>query len=220
MDEIGELPLNLQSKLLRVMENGEFYRVGETQPRKSGARIIVALLSPTRFRQDLYHRLSVLAITTPPLREREDDALLLLEHFRNIYAMNNTMQFELEQDARDCLRDYTFPGNVRELRNIVIRLCAKYPGKIVGVEALRNEMETEITGPEPGETPVDVEYLKKDLMSKSFRLEDKIADWERHYITTALDMSGGNLSKAARLLGLNRTTLYSRIQRLSIKTPE
>ena len=227
MDEIGELPLNLQSKLLRVLENGEYYRVGETQARKSDARIIAATnrdlreeVRTGRFRQDLYHRLSVLTIKTPPLREREKDALLLLEHFKNMYALNDGLPFDLEKDARDCLLEYAFPGNVRELRNIVIRLSAKYPGRKVGVEALRNELETDITGLESEMPPVDNESLKRDLMSKSFRLEDKLGDWERHYITLALDMSAGNLSKAARLLGMNRTTLYSRIQRLSIKAPE
>ena len=227
MDEIGELPLNLQSKLLRVLENGEYYRVGETQTRKSSARIVAATnrdlreeVRTGRFRQDLYHRLSVLTIKTPPLRERDKDPLLLLEHFKNMYALNGTLQFDLEKDAEDCLLDYAFPGNVRELRNIVIRLCAKYPGKKVGVEALRNELETDIMGLEHEAAAFDNESLKKDLMSKSFRLEDKLGDWERHYITIALDMSGGNLSKAARLLGMNRTTLYSRIRRLSIEAPE
>ena len=227
MDEIGELPLNLQSKLLRVLENGEYYRLGETQAKKSNARIIAATnrdlreeVRSGRFRQDLFHRLSVLTIKTPPLRERGNDVLLLLEYFREMYALNNTLKFELEKEAQDCLLDYAFPGNVRELRNIVIRLCAKFPGKRVTVEALRGELETEIAGLEPDAVAVDTECLQKDIMNKSFRLENKLGEWERLYITTALDMSGGNLSKAARLLGMNRTTLYSRIQRLSIKAPE
>ena len=137
-----------------------------------------------------------------------------------MYTTNNAAKFELKKDAEACLLDYAFPGNVRELRNIVIRLCAKYPGRKVDTQALTAELETEVAELESGATNVDMECLKKDISDKSFRLEDKLGEWERLYITAALDMSGGNLSKAARILGINRTTLYSRIQRLSIKAPE
>jgi len=226
LDEIGDLPLDLQSKLLRVLENGEYYRLGETQPRYSGARIIAATnhdlrteVQQGRFRQDLYHRLSVLTINVPALRERARDCLLLLDHFRKIYAINNRSPFELTGEATACLLEYPFPGNVRELRNIVIRLSAKSPGQRVDVEALRAELETEIsTGEE--QAPEEQGRIQNELRGRSFRLEERLAELERRYITTALDMSGGNLSKAARLLGINRTTLYSRIQRLSIRTGE
>jgi DNA-binding NtrC family response regulator len=226
LDEIGDLPLGLQSKLLRVLENGEFYRLGETQPRHSDARIIAATnrdlrteVQQGRFRQDLYHRLSVLTINVPALRERERDCLLLLDHFKQVYAIGSLRPFELSDAAKQCLLEYSFPGNVRELRNIVIRLSAKYPGRQVDVEELRAEMESAIA-------PVDEDRLEdrgsiqNDLLGKSFRLEDRLSQLERVYITTALNMCGGNLSKAARLLGINRTTLYSRIQRLSIKTQD
>ncbi|MEX2524709.1 MAG: sigma-54 dependent transcriptional regulator [Gammaproteobacteria bacterium] len=223
LDEVGDLPLNLQSKLLRVLENGEYYRLGETQPRYSEARIIAATnrdlreeVRAGRFRQDLYHRLSVLNIHVPPLRDREKDCLLLLDHFKRIYAVNNAAPFELSREAVDCLLDYTFPGNVRELRNIAIRLCAKHAGKEVGVEELRSELETAITDVNaPGGMEVE-ENIRAELMGKNFRLENRLSDMERNYIAAALDMSGGNLSKAARLLGINRTTLYSRLQRLGI----
>ena len=225
LDEIGDLPLNLQSKLLRVLENGEYYRLGETHPRYSNARIIAATNRELReevrsgkFRADLYHRLSVLTINVPPLRERENDCLILLEHFKNLYAMGNET-FTLEQAAIDCLKNYTFPGNVRELRNIVIRLSAKYPGRKVSLIALREELETEVPELEH-DSQVVTEALEQELLEKKFRLDEKLSDWEKLYITTALKISGGNLSKAARLLGINRTTLYSRIQRLSIETNE
>ena len=137
LDEIGELPLSLQSKLLRVLENGEFYRLGETSARVSKARIIAATnrdlkeaVREGEFRQDLYHRISVLTVHVPPLREREKDCLLLLNHFRELYSAGVAL-FSLTSEAENMLVEYSFPGNVRELRNIVIRLAAKYPGKKV-----------------------------------------------------------------------------------------
>lgn len=223
LDEIGDLPLNLQSKLLRVLENGEYYRLGETHPRYSNARVIAATNRELReevrsgkFRADLFHRLSVLTINVPPLRERERDCLILLDHFKKLYAMGGET-FTLEQAAVDCLTSYTYPGNVRELRNIVIRLSAKYPGKKVSLLELRDELETEVPELEH-DSQIVTEAVEQELLEKRFRLDEKLGEWERCYITAALKISGGNLSKAARLLGINRTTLYSRIQRLSIET--
>ena len=224
LDEIGEMPLDLQSKLLRVLENGEYYRLGETQVRVSKARIIAAtnrdLREETRtgrFRQDLYHRLSVLTINVPPLRERGKDSLLLMDHFKKLYAINNN-PFELDKQAEIFFLNYSFPGNVRELRNICIRLNSKYQGEKVKLEQLEPELESHIP-----KIPSDITYehsesLKEELVGKEFSLEKTLNEWEKRYIITALEMSGGNLSKTARILGINRTTLYSRIQRLSINT--
>ena len=221
LDEVGDLPLGLQSKLLRVLENGEYYRLGELQPRTSHTRIIAATNRDLReevqagnFRKDLYHRLSVLTIHVPPLRDRDLDCMILLEHFKAVYATGNA-SFVLDAEAAKALQNYSFPGNVRELRNICIRLCAKYPGKSIGVEALLEELETSIPAPAQGDLQ-DMEAVERDLLNKRFRLDETINQWERRYITAALTMSGGNLSKAARMLGVNRTTLYSRVQRLSI----
>ncbi|MFQ5659978.1 MAG: sigma-54-dependent transcriptional regulator [Gammaproteobacteria bacterium] len=226
LDEIGDLPLPLQSKLLRVLENGEYYRLGETQPRISKARIIAATNRELReevhsglFRKDLYHRLSVLTINVPPLRDRDRDCLLLLDYFREMYAAGN-VAFVLDKEAEICLTEYSFPGNVRELRNIVIRLSAKYPGKRVGVEELRAELESPIPTLTPEMQNVREEAVEQELLDKPFRLDDTLKSWENRYISAALRMSGGNLSKAARLLGINRTTLYSRIQRLSTQATE
>jgi DNA-binding NtrC family response regulator len=225
LDEIGELPLDLQSKLLRVLENGEFYRVGETQPRISNARIIASTnkdleeeTRTNRFRQDLYHRLGVLNIFVPPLRERGEDCLVLLSHFRELYAMGNA-PFSLNKEAETMLLNYSFPGNVRELRNITIRLSAKYPGQDVGVDLLSNELETTFTSTIASDDSW-VQEVEQHLQTKGFRLDDQVKEWETRYITNALRISGGNLSKAARILGVNRTTLYSRIQRLSIEFQE
>ncbi len=223
LDEIGELPLTLQSKLLRVLENGEFYRIGETKTRVSKARVLTATnrdlkeeVKVGNFRKDLYHRLSVLTISVPPLREREQDAVLLLEHFKNIYAIS-AAPFSLEDEARDLLVTYSFPGNIRELRNIVIRLSAKHAGKQVSRESLLEELETDF------QTTLDAdgvaeEWLARELADKGFHLDEKLTEMEQRYVNLALRQCNGNLSKAAKMLGINRTTLYSRLERLNINT--
>lgn len=213
LDEVGEFPVELQPKLLRVLENGDFYRIGETRPRTSNARIIAATnrnlqseIRDGRFRQDLFHRLGVLAIEVPALRERGRDRLLLLSHFRDLYA-TKVAPFSLDDAAERRWLDYSFPGNVRELRNIVIRLGAKYPGGRVGLTALEAELDS-------GAESFDADTLEA-IGSGSFRLDDILNAWEQRYIDAALRLADGNLSEAARLLGVNRTTLYSKIQRLS-----
>lgn len=221
LDEIGELPLDLQSKLLRVLENGEYYRLGETQPRQAKARIIAAtnrdLRSAVRageFRQDLFHRMSVLSIRVPALRERGNDRFILLEHFRKLYVLD-AAPFRLDTGAEACLQKYDFPGNVRELRNIVIRLLAKYPGQTITQATLLDELEIDHDDrTQPGVSSGD-DSLERDLFTDNFNLDTRLLEWERRYINLALKMSDGNLSKAARLLGINRTTLYSRLERLS-----
>lgn len=221
LDEIGELPVTLQSKLLRVLENGEFYRIGETRPRRSQARIIAATnrdlkeeVRAGNFRQDFYHRLSVLTIHVPPLREREQDVHQLLDYFRRLYSAGNPL-FEIDNHAQRLLDEYSFPGNIRELRNIVIRLSAKFAGKTVTAADLKTELESDFDL-----TAVDLEnsadVIGRQLAEKNFHLDSKLTDWERRYVNRALSLSNGNLSKAARILGINRTTLYSRLQRLQI----
>lgn len=222
LDEIGEMPLSLQSKLLRVLENGEFYRLGETNARVSKARIIAATnrdlkeaVRKGEFRQDLYHRISVLTVHVPPLREREKDCLLLLNHFRELYSAGGGL-FSLTSEAENMLVEYTFPGNVRELRNIVIRLGAKYPGKKVNSEQLEAELELNILIKQSEDTDSEHMRIEQALSDSSFQLDDVLSKQEKSYILGAMRLSGGNLSKAARILGVNRTTLYSRMQRLGI----
>ncbi|MCK5877564.1 MAG: sigma-54-dependent Fis family transcriptional regulator [Candidatus Marithrix sp.] len=220
LDEIGEMPLALQSKLLRVLENGEYYRLGETKVRKSEARIIAASNRDLReevrkgdFRGDLYHRLSVLAIKVPSLNERDSDKLLLLEHFQKFYSEMGTL-FQLDKDAKQSWKTYTFPGNVRELRNIVIRLGAKYPNQSIKQETLLEELETNFTAAQLDDIDYD-QAISRQLNKKNFSLDEVLLDWEHRYIDAALKVSDGNLSQAARILGINRTTLYSKMQRLS-----
>lgn len=226
LDEVGEFPLPLQAKLLRVLENGEYYRIGETEPRQARARVLAATnrdlreeVRIGRFRPDLYHRLSVLTIHVPPLRERNDDWLLLLEKFRDLYS-TRAAPFVLTPEAEQRLRQYGFPGNVRELRNIVIRLGAKYAGLSVGSREVAGELESDSVSaiaPEAGSLEA---AAAQEMKAHGFTLDHALAEWERRYINAALRISGGNLSKAARLLGVNRTTLYSRLQRLSMQVSD
>jgi DNA-binding NtrC family response regulator len=227
LDEIGELPLELQAKLLRVLENGEFQRVGETQTRSSNARVVAATnrdlrqeVRAGRFRADLYHRLSVFAIDMPPLRDLGEDRILLLDHFRNFYAQQSaTAPFELDGHALKAWLEYSFPGNVRELRNIAIRLTTKYAGQRVDAAQLRAELDTEsldtpIHGiAAPSDPTALKEAAKRQLQTeRGFNLDETLARWERSYVEAALDLMQGNLTRAAKMLGMNRTTLYSRMQ--------
>lgn len=223
LDEVGEMPLDLQSKFLRVLENGEYYRLGETETRHSSARIVAATnrelgesARAGEFRPDVFHRLSVLTISVPPLRSRGDDWRALLDIFQNQYA-DSIRPFKLTADAQDMLAEYSFPGNVRELRNIVIRLGAKYPGQAVDADWLRPELEFDYDGRgSDGATQSSFENVEQRIKSAGFRLDDELGTIERRYIETALRLGGGNLSKAARLLGINRTTLYSRVSRMGL----
>jgi DNA-binding NtrC family response regulator len=213
LDEIGELPLDMQAKLLRVLENGEYQRVGETQRRTARCRVIAATNRDLRravresgFRADLYHRLSVFTLSVPPLRELEGDKLLLLEHFRRLAPGK---PFELDEAATGRWRSYDFPGNVRELRNIVIRLSAKYPGQRLSPSEL--EPELDLDGEVKEANAIVEQALRQLERGGQFDLDHTLKAWERAYIEAALKLTRGNVSQAAKLLGINRTTLYSRM---------
>ena len=218
LDEIGELPLQLQVKLLRVLENGEFQRVGETITRKSHARIITATNRDLRealrngnFRADLYHRLSVFTIRVPPLRELDTDKNILLNHFCDFYAQQaQRPPFQLDQQASMVWQRYPFPGNTRELRNIVIRLTTKYPEQVVSAAQLEAELDLLQGEPSHNEQPLQLEAMQA-LLHGGFNLDDQLMEYTHRYITAAMDIAHGNISEAAKLLGIARTTLYSRI---------
>jgi DNA-binding NtrC family response regulator len=229
LDEIGELPLDLQAKLLRVLENGEFQRVGETLGRSSNARVVAATnrdlkqeIRAGRFRADLYHRLSVFTIDVPPLRELGEDRLILLEHFREFYARQaGTQPFTLNPQAQAVWLNYGFPGNVRELRNIAIRLATKCAGQSVNEAQLRAELDADETLDTAALTPFNdaslAESARRQLQTgRGFNLDETLARWERGYVEAALDLTQGNLARAAKMLGVNRTTLYSRMQNYSM----
>jgi two-component system nitrogen regulation response regulator GlnG len=167
----------MQAKLLRVLENGEYQRVGETQRRSARCRVIAATNRDLRravregaFRADLYHRLSVFTLSVPPLRELDQDKLLLLDHFRK-------NSFELDASATALWLRYDFPGNVRELRNIVIRLSAKYPGQRLSVAELEPELDLEVDV--KGKSALLEEALRELERGGPFDLDQTLKAWER-----------------------------------------
>ena len=216
LDEIADLPLDLQAKLLRVLENGEYYRLGETRARTASARVLAAsnkdlltAIDNGLFREDLYHRLSVLTLRVPSLSERNEDKLILLEHFQQL--VNAQIQgFVLDEEAKALWMEYDFPGNVRELRNIVIRLSAKYPGQTIKRSVLALEMSGKRT--RASEFNEDQAFLN-NLHAGNFQLNEELKRVEQQYIELALKESANNMSKAATLLGVNRSTLYGRLER-------
>jgi DNA-binding NtrC family response regulator len=228
LDEIGELPLELQAKLLRVLENGEYQRIGETQTRVSQARIVAATNRDLRaevragkFRSDLYHRLSVFVVHVPPLRDLGEDKHLLRDHFTEFYTRQiGQAPFILDEAAQGSWLDYKFPGNVRELRNITVRLIAKYSGKTISASQLLAEFD--LTESELDELNSDILNINDEsgLMTQARRhlqrqvnvsLDEVLKTWEKAYIEAAMQLTHGNLSQAAKLLNVNRTTLYSRM---------
>ncbi|GAB4122195.1 MAG: PEP-CTERM-box response regulator transcription factor [Sideroxydans sp.] len=219
LDEIGELPLELQAKLLRVLENGEYQRVGETATRKSNARIVAAtnrvLAQAVRegtFRADLFHRLSVFTINVPPLRALGADKLRLLDHFCAEYAAQLQVPcFTLDEAAQEVWLRYPFPGNTRELRNIVIRLMTRHPGARLNATQVEAEFDSQPALADGATAPADAQSR---LLQGDFNLDDLLMGYTRTYIDTAMELAQGNVSEAAKLLGIARTTLYSRMDAL------
>lgn len=237
LDEIGELPNELQAKLLRVLEKGEFQRLGETQIRRSRARIVAATNRNLRneirlgnFRIDLFHRLSVFTLEVPPLRDLGDDKLELLLHFKGFYAREcNLPSITLDESAFAAWQRYRFSGNVRELRNIVIRLTTRYAGQTVTAAMLEEEFDwsaggqpdtacTMDTCTQPGESlPAQAQRILEMAANsgRNFGLDQTLRNWERAYLDAAMAITRGNMTQAAKLLGIHRTTLYSRLEALN-----
>ena len=173
-----------------------------------------------RFRADLYHRLSVFSVSVPPLRELAEDKTKLLDHYTTVYSQQSGVKpFQLDRQSMELWAQYGFPGNVRELRNIVIRLTTKYAGQTINSEQLLGEFDWEDatpSGPEMSQVKdfkASMEAARKLRQTqKRFNLDDALKDLERSYVEAALDITHGNLSQAAKLLGIHRTTLYSRMQ--------
>ncbi len=221
LDEIGEMPTEVQPKLLRVLEEGEFHRVGETTPRRSAARIIAAtnrrLLSEVRrgrFREDLYHRLSVFTLDAPPLCELGGDKMSLLNHFRDIAAAElNAAIFKLDESASQLWLDYHFPGNVRELKNIVTRLLVKYPGKTLGAEELTAELCPPLAA--AAEELLELEGVLRAQMKRSGKVDlpMRITEIENAYAQAALSLCGGDSARARTMLGVDAARFGELINR-------
>ncbi|VAW62886.1 Two-component system response regulator protein [hydrothermal vent metagenome] len=223
LDEIGEMAYDLQAKLLRVLESGEFTRIGETRSIKSQARIIAATnkslpqeVAEGNFRSDLFHRLSILKIQMPPVRDRENDSLLLLQHFLQFYA-DSIKPIKLDARAQQSWQTYDFPGNVRELRNIVIRLCTKFPDQTITDSQLLEEFEQQYSTSKNSnaaeQNNFSSELIQQQITRGELNLNSKLKELEEFVIQQALILYDGNLSKVAKSLQINRTTLYSRMQK-------
>jgi two-component system nitrogen regulation response regulator NtrX len=208
LDEIGDLSADAQAKLLRVLESGEFERVGGERPIKVDVRVLAATnrdlrveIEHGRFREDLYHRLNVIPIALPPLRERSNDIPELVQHFmQRWHQQTGRAMPRLEPGAMAMLRAYQWPGNVRELANFCERLAILNEGRTVSAEAVAQLL--------PGE-----QLLAADGDS----LADTLDETERRLILRALASCNDNIADAAKLLKTDRANLYRRMRRLGIE---
>ena len=211
LDEIGDLPLHLQAKLLRVLQEREFERVGSSQPIKVNVRILSAthrdlesLLRAGQFREDLYYRLNVVTILVPPLRERRQDLPALMDHFLKIFAVKNGKTLRgFSREARDALLRYDYPGNVRELENLVERAVVLSRGDLIG----RGDLPLAVEAPESsGEPPAQLTAAVEGL--------------ERRMIKNALARAGGVQTRAAELLGITERALRYKLKKYGLQGEE
>ncbi len=211
LDEIGDMTLATQAKILRVLQEGEFERVGGDKTLKVNDRIIAAtnknLELESRegtFREDLYFRLSVVPITIPALRTRKSDIPLLAEFFLKKYAQkNNRLISGFTPEALDKLMRYNWPGNVRELENVIERTVIMSYEQLISADALPN-LQSE-------------NNLKENPQEEKLRPGRSIKDVEKELIINTLEQENGNITKAAMLLGISRRTLHNKINEYKIK---
>ena len=202
LDEIGELSPSVQVKLLRVLAEGEYEPLGGTT-RKADFRLIAAtnrdLLEAARegdFREDLYYRLHVIALTSPPLRERREDVPLLADHFTTVYCQRNKRPtMSLDQAALDKLTAYDWPGNVRELENVIERAVVLSRGEVIGLADL----------------PDSVAKAERRSETMRFAIGTPLAEIERHVIHHTLEHTSGDKQLAAQLLGISARTIYRKL---------
>jgi DNA-binding NtrC family response regulator len=211
LDDIDDIPLDLQVKLLRVLEEGEIERVGGTKTIKIDVRVIAStkkdlkeMVAQGKFREDLFYRLNVFPIELPPLRERRDDIELLAWHFAREFAQGGNI--EINPEAMELIKLYPFSGNVRELKNLMERLVLLARTNVIDKNILPIEFRF------PGKPHTCFFYGNKPL-------DDMLREVETNAIIDALLRSGGNKAKAAQILHLPASTLKSRIEKLNIEIP-
>jgi two-component system response regulator PilR (NtrC family) len=215
-DEIGNIPLDTQSKLLRVIQEKEFMRLGGVETFKADVRIIAATnadlegsVAQGLFREDLYYRLNVITVALPPLRKRTEDIPLLAQHFLAKYAHENEKPIaEISSQAMQLLLDYHWPGNVRELENVVERAVVLSSGPLLGVDLL----------PPTVRQPDAVVLPPSSLPSSGVAFKDAVSEYERQLVIKALQASGGVQKRAAELLQVKPTTLHEMMKRLNISS--
>ncbi|MDQ7032393.1 MAG: sigma-54 dependent transcriptional regulator [Desulfonauticus sp.] len=221
LDEIGELELSLQVKILRVIQEKEFERVGSNQTRKVDVRIIAATnrdleeeVKKGNFREDLFYRLNVIPIHLPPLRERGEDILLLAEHFLKKFCQQKKgPMLSFAPETKQILLNYSWPGNVRELENIMERISILCEGKEVTPADLPSKMLNTSKQVKPERQEKFHFPSIKDLQDLNLSLKDFLEEIENRLIIEALEQCGGVKNKAAQLLGIKRTTLIEKIKK-------
>lgn len=217
LDEIGDMPAGLQTRLLRLLQDQEFYRVGGAQPIRTDVRFVAATNKDLKeaiqeglFREDLFYRLNVISLTLPPLRQRVDDLPLLVEHFVCRHgATMGRRSFVVSEDALDLIREYHWPGNVRELENVLIRAITLCEGDCIEPEHLGITIRRKL--------PVETNLAEENNLNYHAVMEL----YSRKVIEEALRRTGGHQTKAAELLGLQRTYLTRLIKQrgVSMKPP-
>jgi len=213
LDEIGDMPLSMQAKLLRVLEEGEIERIGGDKPVPVNVRVIVAThrdlearARDQKFRQDLFHRIYVFPLSLPPLRERREDIPALIEHFAaQVCLQNGWKPVPFTPEAMEALQSYAWPGNVRELRNMVERLMLLATEGQVDLTTVRMGLPKSSSGGVPPEATV-----------ASGPLAERVQSFEREVILGELKRSHHNMSSAAKSLGLERSHLYKKAEQLGI----
>jgi DNA-binding NtrC family response regulator len=214
-DEIGNIPMETQAKLLRVIQEREFMRLGGVETIKVDVRIVAAtnvdlrkMMEEGRFREDLYYRLHVITVQLPPLRDRREDIPLLAQHFLEKYGAENAKRsLELTPEALDLLCDYEWPGNVRELENVMERAVVLSSGPRIDVDLIPEYVRTS----RPFQMPQFV------LPPEGISFRDVITDFEKRLIESTLEAAGGVQKRAAELLHIKPTTLNEMIKRHDIR---
>src|SRR5690606_9438331 len=234
LDEIGDMPMDAQTRLLRVLQEGEYTMVGGRSPIKTNVRIVAAthrdlsqMIRQGLFREDLYYRLNVVPIRLPPLRERLDDVPDLAQHFLRLAQRDGEAPKTIAPDALRLMQAYAWPGNIRELENLVRRLSALHADEQISLEIVQNELHVG-DRPAPAGVPMDIAMAVETHISQMLReyepdlpppgLYQRVIDKvEAPLIAMALNACGGNQIKAADLLGLNRNTLRKKIRMHNIE---
>jgi DNA-binding NtrC family response regulator len=221
LDEIGDINPNFQSKLLRVIQEREFTPVGGVKPKKVDLRFIVAtnkdlerLVEEKQFREDLFYRLNVVSITIPPLRERKDDTPLLAYHFLRKYTreMNKSIK-SISVDAMNMLIAYSWPGNVRQLENVIERAIVMAEGDTITTEHLPFAVRAEIAHPD---TPIPKTSDELKEIKKKVR-ESAVESIEKSFILDALTRNDWNITKSAKDVGMQRPNFQALIRKYGIK---
>jgi DNA-binding NtrC family response regulator len=219
LDEVGDVPAPMQAKLLRVLQERKFERIGGTESIEVDVRVIAAtnrslprLVQEGRFREDLYYRLNVVKIELPPLRERAEDIPLLATHFTQKYGRPNERPKQFKPEAMEVLLAHSWPGNIRELENAVERACVTCRDELIGPENLPREL----TNP-PKNRVVGKVDIKRPLAEL---VGEMTADLERRYLRRMLRKCRGNIGRCAKLSGLSRRTITDKVALYKIDRKE